>query len=70
MLDDIIKIKCVDGENMLYLGYIKVIVSIEDISLLNMNDCFMLVVLIIDYSKKVLVIIGINFIKNIMNCVK
>lgn len=55
---------------MLYLGYIKVIVSIEDISLLNTNDCFMLVVSIIDYSKKVLVIIGINFIKNIMNCVK
>lgn len=69
-LDDIIKIKCADGENMPYLGYIKVTVSTEDISSPNTKDCLMLVVPTTDYSKKVPAIIGTNFIKNIMNCVK
>lgn len=36
-LDDIIKIKCADGENMPHLGYIKVTVSTKDINLPNTN---------------------------------
>lgn len=69
-LDVIVKIKCADGVIMPYLGYIQVTVSTEDINSPNTNDCLMLVVLTTDYSKKVPAIIGTNFIKNIMNCVK
>lgn len=69
-LDDIVKIKCADRGNMPYLGYIQVTISTEDINSPNTNDCLMLVVPTTDYSKKVPAIIGTNFIKNIMNCVK
>lgn len=70
LLDDIVKIKCADGGNMPYLGYIKVTVSTEDINSPNTNDCLMLVVPTTDYSKKVPAITGTHFIKNVMNCVK
>lgn len=69
-LDNILKIRCADGETMPYLGYIRVNVTTSDIHTENNNDCLMLVVPTTEYSQKVPVIIGTNFIHTMMNCIQ
>ena len=68
-LEDILKIRCADGETMPYLGYIKVNINTMDIDTLNSNECVMLVVPTTEYSQKIPAIIGTNFIHTMMNCV-
>lgn len=58
------------GETMPYLGYIRVNVTTSDIHTENNNDCLMLVVPTTEYSQKVPVIIGTNFIHTMMNCIQ
>ena len=68
-IDDIVKIRCADGEAIPYLGYIKVTINTADIDTASNNDCLMLVVPTTQYSQKVPAIIGTNFINSIMDSI-
>lgn len=62
LIKDFINIECVDGNLFIYLGYIEIDIKLVGILNCEVLLCLFLIVLDLNYSRIVLILLGINII--------